>query len=125
MPTLYTMNRNDTTDDAPNDPLIEAIRAKVNAYLEGAPGHEDMSLRELSRRIGMSAAGLQKFAGGAMPYTGTRRKLTRWYTALTPTTRAEQKRDALAMLLADIPADARADAERTILEIVAGFEANG
>ncbi len=121
--TLYIMNRKDTTEGAPKDPLIEAIRARVRAYIAGAPGHEGMSLRELSRRIGMSASGLAKFAEGAMPYTPTRRKLTRWYKALAPATRDEQKRDGIALLLADLPAAQRADAERQILQIIAAYEA--
>lgn len=120
--TLYIMNRKDTTEGAPKDPLIETIRARVSAYIAGAPGHEGMSLRELSRRIGMSASGLAKFADGAMPYTPTRRKLTRWFKALAPATRDEQKRDGIALLLADLPQAQRADAERQILRIIADYE---
>jgi hypothetical protein len=122
VPTLYIMNEEDTIEAAPRDPLIEAIRERVNAYIAGAPGHEGISLRELSRRIGMSASGVMKFADGSMPYTGTRRKLTRWFRTLTAATRDEQKRDGLAMLLADVPPDRRAEAERQVLELVAGYE---
>jgi hypothetical protein len=116
------MNEEDTIQEAPKDPLIEAIRERVNAYISGAPGYEGMSLRELSRRVGMSASGVTKFAVGSMPYTGTRRKLIRWYKTLAPATRDEQKRDGLAMLLADVPSAQRAEAERQVLALVAGFE---
>lgn len=118
---MHKLNRDEA---APDDALVETIRQRVNAYLTGAPGHEDVSLRELSRRIGMSAGGLQKFAGGAMPYTPTRRKLVRWYNSLSPGGRDEQKRDGLHLLLADVPADQRADAERQILRIVAEYESD-
>lgn len=117
------MTANDTTEHAPRDPLIETIRARVSAYIAGAPGHEGMSLRELSRRIGMSASGLTKFADGAMPYTPTRRKLLRWYRALVPATREEQKRDGISLLLADMAPAQRAEAEREILQILAAYEA--
>lgn len=123
--TLYTMNKSDNEDHPRKDPLIDTIRERVNASITGAPGHDVLSLRELSRRIGMSVGGLQKFAGGAMPYSATRRKLVRWYHALTPATRDEQVRDGLTLLLADIPEARRAEAERAILQIVAGFEAAG
>lgn len=116
------MNEEHNTEAAPRDPFIESIRERVTAYLSGAPGHDGLSLRELSRRIGMSASGLMKFADGAMPYTPTRRKLTRWYRTLTASTRDEQKRDGAAMLLADVPPALRAEAERQILAIVAQFE---
>jgi hypothetical protein len=116
--------QNEHEEDAapPRDPLIEAIREKVNAYIAGAPGHDDMSLREMSRRIGMSAAGLQKFAAGSMPYTATRRRLIRWFRALSSGSREEQKRDGLALLLRDVPDAHRGDAERRILEIVSELE---
>jgi hypothetical protein len=123
--TLYTMNKSDNEDHPRKDPLIDTIRERVNASITGAPGHDVLSLRELSRRIGMSVGGLQKFAGGAMPYTATRRKLVRWYNALTPATRDEQVRDGLTLLLADIPEERRAEAERAILRIIAEFEAAG
>jgi transcriptional regulator with XRE-family HTH domain len=116
------MNREDTVDERPRDPLIEAIRERVMAYIKSEPGHEGLSLRELSRRIGMSASGLMKFAMGTMPYTPTRRKLVRWYKTLAPATRDEQKRDGLALLLADVDPRERPDAERRILEIVAACE---
>jgi transcriptional regulator with XRE-family HTH domain len=117
------MKDTDTTESAPKDPLIETIRARVVAYIGGAPGYEGMSLRELSRRIGMSASGLTKFADGAMPYTPTRRKLLRWYRALVPATREEQKRDGLSLLLADMAPAQRAEAERQIQQILAAYEA--
>lgn len=41
-------------------------------------------LRHLSRQVGMSPAGLQKFVDGAHPYTATRRKLERWYVLHGP-----------------------------------------
>lgn len=116
------MNKPDTEGHPRQDPLIDAIRERVNAYITGAPGHDVLSLREVSRRIGMSVGGLQKFASGAMPYTATRRKLVRWYDALTPGTREEQKRDGLTLLLADVPDDRRPEAERMILQILSGFE---
>lgn len=120
------MNKSDTKTDHPRqDPLIETIRERVNAYITGAPGHEVLSLRELARRIGMSVGGLQKFAIGAMPYSATRRKLMRWHDALTPTRREEQKRDGLALLLADVPEARRPDAERMILQILSDYEAAG
>lgn len=37
------------------------------------------SLRHVSRMVGMSPTGLQKFLDGAHPYSATRRKLERWY----------------------------------------------
>ncbi|HYW14169.1 MAG TPA: hypothetical protein VE871_19545 [Longimicrobium sp.] len=117
------MKDTDTTESAPKDPLIETIRARVVAYIGGAPGYEGMSLRELSRRIGMSASGLTKFADGAMPYTPTRRKLLRWYRALVPATREEQKRDGMSLLLADMAPAQRAEAERRIQQILAAYEA--
>lgn len=118
------MNKENKHDDEKRrDPLIDTIRDRVNAYITGAPGHDVLSLREMARRIGMSVGGLHKFAGGAMPYTATRRKLLRWYNSLTPAMRAEQKRDGLALLLSDIPEDRRGDAERSILQIIAGYEA--
>lgn len=49
--------------------LRQALRAEVGAR----------SLRHVSRQVGMSPAGLQKFVEGARPYTATRRKLERWY----------------------------------------------
>ncbi|HEX6911449.1 MAG TPA: hypothetical protein VF142_13680 [Longimicrobium sp.] len=117
------MNKENKHDgDGPRDPLIDTIRERVNAYITGAPGHDVLSLREMARRIGMSVGGLHKFAGGAMPYTATRRKLLRWYNSLTPATRDEQKRDGLALLLSDIPEDRRGDAERSILQIISGYE---
>lgn len=116
------MNRKHTNDAAPKDPLIEAIRARVSAYIAGAPGHEGMSLRELSRRIGMSASGVMKFATGSMPYTPTRRKLLRWYRMLEPATRNEQKRDGLALLLAGVHPRRRAEAEQRVLEVLAEYE---
>jgi transcriptional regulator with XRE-family HTH domain len=116
------MNGEDTVDERPRDPLIEAIRERAMAYIKSEPGHEGISLRELSRRIGMSASGLMKFAMGGMPYTPTRRKLIRWYKTLTPATREEQKRDGLALLLADVHPRDRPEAERRILETVAAYE---
>jgi hypothetical protein len=118
------MNKeNDSDKPARKDPLIDTIRERVNAYITGTPGHDVLSLRELARRIGMSVGGLHKFAGGAMPYTATRRKLLRWYNSLTPSTRAEQKRDGLALLLSDIPEERRGEAERSILQVISGYEA--
>ena len=121
--TLYTMNKSNSEAHPRKDPLIDTIRERVNASITGAPGHDVLSLRELARRIGMSVGGLQKFTEGSMPYAATRRKLVRWYGALTPATRAEQVRDGLALLLSDIPEDRRAEAERAILRILADFEA--
>ncbi len=117
------MNKENESDNVRRDPLIDTIRDRVNACITGAPGHDVLSLRELSRRIGMSVGGLHKFANGAMPYTATRRKLLRWYNSLAPATRDEQKRDGLALLLSDVPDDRRGQAEQSILQIIAGYEA--
>lgn len=54
--------------------LRQALRAEVGAR----------SLRDVSRQVGMSPAGLQKFVDGARPYTATRRKLERWYVLHGP-----------------------------------------
>jgi transcriptional regulator with XRE-family HTH domain len=115
------MNEEDTIEAAPRDPLIEAIRERVLAYIGGATGYEGMSLRELARRIGMSPSGVMKFADGSMPYTGTRRKLIRWYRTLSAATREEQLRDAFAMLLVDVHPSQRPAAELRIREILAAY----
>jgi hypothetical protein len=49
--------------------LREALKAEVQAT----------SLRNASRMVGMSPTGLQRFLDGGHPYSGTRRKLERWY----------------------------------------------
>jgi len=54
--------------------LRQALRAEVGAQ----------SLRHVSRQVGLSPAGLQKFVDGARPYTATRRKLERWYVLHGP-----------------------------------------
>lgn len=54
--------------------LRQALRAEVGAG----------SLRLVSRQVGMSPAGLQKFVDGAHPYSATRRKLERWYVLHGP-----------------------------------------
>jgi len=45
---------------------------------------EETSLRQVSRMVGMSPTGLQKFLDGAHPYSATRRKLERWYVLHGP-----------------------------------------
>lgn len=42
------------------------------------------SLRHVSRMVGMSPTGLQKFLDGGHPYSATRRKLERWYVLHGP-----------------------------------------
>lgn len=42
------------------------------------------SLRSVSRQVGMSPTGLQKFLDGGHPYSATRRKLERWYVLHGP-----------------------------------------
>ncbi|HET7464814.1 MAG TPA: hypothetical protein VFJ82_26460 [Longimicrobium sp.] len=54
--------------------MRQALRAEVGAR----------SLRHVSRQVGMSPAGLQKFVDGARPHGATRRKLERWYVLHGP-----------------------------------------
>ncbi len=49
--------------------LRQALKAEAQAT----------SLRNVSRMVGMSPTGLQKFLDGGHPYSATRRKLERWY----------------------------------------------
>ena len=42
------------------------------------------SLRHVSRQVGMSPSGLQKFVGGGHPLTATRRRVERWYVLHGP-----------------------------------------
>jgi|SRR5690625_303343 len=53
----------------PLDRLREAVEGGVRSR----------SLRSVAREVGMSPSGLQKFLDGSRPYSGTRRKLERWY----------------------------------------------
>lgn len=50
------------------DRLREAIQARV----------QESSLRAVSREVGMSPSGLQKFLAGGVPYQKSRRKLFEW-----------------------------------------------
>ena len=54
--------------------LRQALRSEIGAR----------SLRLVSRQVGMSPTGLQKFLEGAHPYSATRRKLERWYVLHGP-----------------------------------------
>ncbi len=49
--------------------LRQALRAEVGAR----------PFRLVSRQVGISPAGLQRFVDGARPYSAVRRKLERWY----------------------------------------------
>jgi len=42
------------------------------------------SLRHVSRQVGMSPTGLQKFMAGGHPLTATRRRVERWYVLHGP-----------------------------------------
>ncbi len=53
----------------PVNVLRQALKAEAQAT----------SLRNAARLVGMSPTGLQKFLDGGHPYSGTRRKLERWY----------------------------------------------
>lgn len=54
--------------------LRQALRSEIGAR----------SLRFVSRQVGISPTGLQKFLEGAHPYSATRRKLERWYVLHGP-----------------------------------------
>ena len=54
--------------------LRQALRSEIGAR----------SLRLVSRQVGISPAGLQKFVAGAHPHGATRRKLERWYVLHGP-----------------------------------------
>jgi hypothetical protein len=107
-------------DDATRK-LIDAIRDAVNASLEGR-GEPAASLRELARQIGVVPSGLSKFARGSMPYSKTLKLLRRWYATREPSLRERQKKNAVADLLANVPAAKRAEAERVILSLVDQLE---
>jgi hypothetical protein len=91
--------------------LREALSSRV----------EQRSLRRVAREVGMSPSGLQKFLGGTRPYSGTRRKLERWYVreaALDPT--GAMSHDlalaALRVLVHDLPIEGRGTALRRLTE---------
>lgn len=59
-------------------PSVDALREAMVSHLATHP------LRRVARQVGMSATGLQKFVGGAHPFSFTRRKLERWFVLHGP-----------------------------------------
>lgn len=97
---------------------LERLREAV------AGGVEATSLRQVARAVGMSPSGLQKFLDGATPYSGTRRKLERWYVRESAVTYGAELGGgtalaALRVLTQDLPAHSE---QHALEEILASLE---
>lgn len=102
----------------------QTLRNAVNLALE----HK--SLRTVAREIGISAAGLKKFAEGSSDIYGpTRRRMLPWYRLFRETLPQAPEPGAVAaavdVLLSDMPAelqgDTRAELGAILVEAYAGF----
>jgi hypothetical protein len=104
-PILRRMTEKPTTDE------IKALRSAATARVEST------SLRATAREIHMSPSGLQKFLRGAEPYGPTILRLRAWYGD-DATERAQD--EAIAALLAFMPAQRRTAAEAAMRVMLAG-----
>lgn len=97
---------------APADVLRAALRLKI----------DQTSLRKVAREVGMSLGGFHGFLGGTDAHPATLRKVRAWYVREMARRREEESLQvdsatveaALAVLLDDLPADLRADAEEAL-----------
>ncbi|HEX2202871.1 MAG TPA: hypothetical protein VHG91_06225 [Longimicrobium sp.] len=82
------------------------------------------SLRNVSRQVGMSPTGLQKFLDGGHPYSVTRRKLERWYVLHGPGRHADGLAgSSAATILRVMVQDLPSGRQRPMLEsLVASLE---
>lgn len=97
---------------APADVLRAALRLRI----------DQTSLRKVAREVGMSLGGFHGFLAGTDAHPATLRKVRAWYVREMARRREEESlpvdsataEAALAVLLEDIPADLRADAEEAM-----------
>lgn len=103
------------SEGAPVERLRDALAARVAAA----------SLRQVAREVGMSPSGLQKFLGGARPYSATRRKLDQWYVRESARYESELSAGsafaALRVLVHDLPPG---PGERAVRHLVDALEAS-
>jgi hypothetical protein len=97
------------------DPEVdwEAVRDEV------AHAVERTSLREMADVLGISASGLAKFVGGAMPYQKTRRKYLRWFMEDDGRARTDDAvlRAATVVILRHVPPGRREEASRILSDL--------
>lgn len=113
-------------------PAAAEITERVMKRIRDAAGARvrRTSLRSVSREVGMSATGLQKFLDGTTPYTPTLQRLQRWYVqyavdfAAPPT--AEDVYAAVALLVQPLSPDPRQEAVDGMLACMRdGFARSG
>jgi hypothetical protein len=91
------------------DRLRDAVRARV----------ERTSLRHVARQVGMSPMGLRSFVEGGVPYQKSRRRLFEWLHRDAADARedaAAEVPEALASLVADLPAERREGALAALVQ---------
>ena len=76
------------------------------------------SLRHVSREVGMSPTGLQKFMSGSQPFSATKKKLALWYAKSGQALDRHSALAALEVLVQELPPAERQEAMDRILGVL-------
>jgi hypothetical protein len=113
-----------TTAINPRDVPIDAVRELARDHAERT------SLRLLAPEIGLGHSTLHNFLNGAAPHPRVRRLLGLWYLRVTGGSAVDfsvrRYAEAIDVLLADLPEDARDRAAKEVLDFLQSrFQASG
>ncbi|HEX8691694.1 MAG TPA: hypothetical protein VF746_04690 [Longimicrobium sp.] len=103
---------------------LERLRESVALRVQAT------SLRAVARQVGMSAAGLEKFIAGGIPYSRSRQKLQDWWAREGQRPRSDMTTEgveiAIGALVRDLPPDRRGPAMMGLVRSLRGsYELQG